>query len=242
MPERTRALVAQPHERRVQRFAYVALGLVAALGLWLALRSPGRLLGLDVPLGATLGLVALGAVVGLVAVARRATPLALAACALLVLGVAPGGDLAPGAAGYAAGFLFGALLLAFGELVHMTTRYDKAHKLVEEEGVPEESLDRVTDEAVKTLATRAGLALALALGAALAAVGLARWGPPALREGLETAAPLGVAVVALLVLSALSLYVLARGSRLRRDEETAAPDAAYRSRPGDPEPSQEASP
>lgn len=219
MAERPRALVAQPHERRVQRFAYLALAGVAALAAWLALRSPGRLLGLDVSPAATLGLVGLGAAAGAVAVARRSTPLALAACALLVLGVAPGGDLAPGAAGYAAGFLFGALLLAFGELVHMTTRYDKAHKLVEEEVVPEESLDRVTDEAVKTLATRAGLALALALGAALVALGLARWGPAAFREGIETAAPLGVAVVALLALSALSLYVLVRGSRLRRDGE-----------------------
>lgn len=219
MTLKEKALVAQPHERRVQRFAYLALALAAALGLWLAVRSEGRLLGVQVPLLAMLGLVLAGAAVGVVAVVRRATGLGLAACALLVLGVTPGGALAPGLAGYALGFLFGALVLCFGELVHMTTRYETAHKLVETEGVPEESLDHVTDEAVKTLGVRAGLALALVLAAALAALALSRWGPAAFREGIETAAPLGVAVLALLALASLSLYVLVRGSRLRRREE-----------------------
>lgn len=211
-------LVAQPHERRVQRFAYVALALTVGLGAALILRSPGRALGVDVPLGATLGLLVLGAILGVVAVVRRATALALAACAVLALAVAPHGALDPGPVGYALGFVFGALVLAFGELVHMTTRYEAAHKLVETEGVPEESLDRVTDEAVKTLAVRAGLALGLALGVAGLALALAQWGPAALREGLETAAPLGVAVLALLAFSILSLIVLVRGSTLRRDE------------------------
>ena len=214
-----KALVAQPHERRVQRFAYLALALAAGLGLYLALGSEGKLLGVQVPLLAALGLVLAGAVLGVVAVVRRATGLALAACALLVLGVVPGGARAPGLLGYALGFLFGALVLCFGELVHMTTRYETAHKLVETEGVPEESLDHVTDEAVKTLAVRAGLALALALSAALAALALTRWGPAAFREGIETAAPLGVAVLALLAFAAISLFVLVRGSRLRRGGE-----------------------
>lgn len=219
-----KALVAQPHERRVQRFAFVALALASMLALWLATTSEGRILGNAVPLAARLGLVAAGAMAGVVAVARRSTVTAVAAGGLVVLGLAPGGALAPGLAGYALGALFGAALLAFVELVHMTTRYDKARRLVEEEGVPEESLDRVTDEAVKTLGSRAGMALALALAAVLAALGLAQAGPRALRDGLETAAPLGVATVALLLFAALSIFILVRGSTFgRRSEDDPAP-------------------
>lgn len=220
-----KALVQQPHERRVQRFAFLALAGLTILGVVLALRSPGRLGPMEVPAAAMLGLVILGAAVGVAGIVRRAVVLATVGAALVVLGLAPGGELAPGVLGYALGLVFGALVVAFCELVHMTTRYETAHKLVEEEGVPEESLDRVTDEAVRTLGSRAGLALALAAGGALLALSLATAGPRAFREGLETGAPLGVAVASLVLYSILMLYVLVRGSSLRPDapDQEAAP-------------------
>lgn len=225
MTIKEKVLVAQPHERRVQRFAYGALGAAALLGAVVILPAEGRFLGVEIPLLGMLGLLLVGAGLGVFATLRRSTTLALGAAALMILGVAPAGALAPGVLGYALGILFAMAVLAFGELVHMTTRYDTAHKLVEEDGMPEEHLDRVTDEAVKTLATRTGLAAGLAAAGVGLALLLAAAGPRALREGLETAAPLGVAIATLLILSALTLYVLARGSRLRRDEGHTEPVA-----------------
>lgn len=218
MTMKEKVLVAQPHERRVQRFAYGALLAATLLAVIVILPAEGRIFGLDVPLLAMLALLLVGAGLGVFATVRRSTTLALAAAALMLVSVAPAGTLEPGIFGYALGLLFAVALLAFGELVHMTTRYDTAHKLVEEDGMPEEHLDRVTDEAVKTLAARAGMAAGLVAGGVALALLLAAAGPRALRDGLETAAPLGVAIATLLILSALTLYVLARGSRLRRDE------------------------
>lgn len=214
------ALTKYPHEARVQRFAYVTLGAAALLALFLAQRSPGALLGITVPFVVMLGLAALGVILGVASVVRRAAPLALGAGALLALAVVPGGSLEPGILGYGAGFLLGALILAFGELVHMTQRYDRAHKLIEEEGVSEDSLDRVTDEALKTLWERTGLALALALAPVAIVLLLAAAGPRAWREGLETAAPLGVAVMALAIFSGIAIFILTRGATLRGLRQT----------------------
>lgn len=206
-----------PHEARVQRWGYGAILAAAALAALDAVLANGRLLGIDVPLAARLGLVAVGALVGLVAVYRRSTPIALAAAGLLVLGVLPAASAQPGLFGYARGLALGVLLLAFGELVHQTARYDRAHQLVEQEGASEEGLDRVTDEALKTLGTRTLLALAVAALGALGALGLATVGPASLREGLETASPVGAAVLSLLVFAIISMFILVRGSRFRRE-------------------------
>lgn len=204
-----------PHERRVQRFAYGALAASAALAAIQAVRGDGALFGQEIPLSIVLGVLVLGSVVGAVAVAKRSTALVLAGALLLVLSVLPGGVAKPGPAGYALGLLFGASLLALGELVDMTKRYEHAHRAVEKENVPEEHVNRVTDEAVKTLAARAGLAL-LASGAGVGlAFLLSLAGPRQWRAAVETTAPLGVAVATLALLGALSLFILARGAEFR---------------------------
>ncbi|MFA5862470.1 MAG: hypothetical protein WDA16_12320 [Candidatus Thermoplasmatota archaeon] len=213
------ALTKYPHEARVQRFAYMALAGATLLAVFLAQRSPGAVLGMTVPFLVMFALVALGAVVGIVAVVRRSAAIALGAGALLALGVVPGGFLEPGILGYGAGLLIGALILGFGELVHMTQRYDRAHQLIDEEGVSEDSLDRVTDEALKTLWQRTGLALGLALAPVILVLLLAAFGPQAWREGLETAAPLGVAVVALTMFVAIAIFILTRGATLSEEND-----------------------
>lgn len=203
-----------PHQARVQRWGYAAVALAALVA---ALDARGLLLGL----------VALGAVAGAVAVHRRSSPLAIGAGALLVGSVVPAGSLDPGLAGYARGFALGALVLCVHELVAQTARYDRAHKLVDEQAASEASLDRVTDEALKTLGARLALALALALAPVALALALAAGGPALLRASVETASPLGVAVLATGVLGALTLLVLARGARLRRgDKPTETPEVA----------------
>jgi hypothetical protein len=209
------------HAARVQRYAYAALAIATILAAYVAIASRALVLGVKVPLVVTLALVAAGAIAGVVAVVRRHTPLAFAGAGLLVLGVTPGGALDPGLAGYAAGFAFGALLLAYTELVHQTSRYDRAHRIIEEEGVSEDSLDRVTDEALRTLLTRAGLAVGLAAAGALLVLLLRAVGPQPFREGIETSAPLGVAVASLFLFAILTVIVLLRGAsfRFRREKE-----------------------
>lgn len=220
-----------PHEKRVQRLAYGALAISAGLAAAQAIRGDGVLFGFEVPLLAILGLLVAGAVVAAVAVAKRNPALALAGAALLVLSVLPGGLARPGPLGYGLGLAFGVALLAMGELVDMTRRYEHAHRAVEKENVPEEHVNRVTDEAVKTLATRAGLALAAATAGVGLAFLLAAAGPRQWRAAVETTAPLGVAVATLAILGAASLYILVRGSEFKlprrepRPKET-VPDVA----------------
>ena len=214
---------AYPHERRVQRWAYASLAATAAVGAALVLRGAG-----DLPPALLLAVLAAGAILGAVAVHRRSGVLALGAGAVMVLALLPGGTPDPGLAGYALGLLFGALLLGFGEAVHNTVRYDRAHAAVEKDGLPEDHLDRVTDEALKTLLTRALLAAGVAGAGVLAAYALAALGPLQAREAVETTGPLGVAVASLSLMGGAALFVLVRGSRLRRqaaqNQET-APDA-----------------
>src|SRR5207244_3636693 len=103
--------------------------------------------------------------------------------------------------------------LVFTELVHQAARHERAHRLVDEEHVEEESVERVTDEALRTLAARAGLALLLTAGGALVALLLSAAGPQYFRDGLESASTLGAAVWTLLVFALLALYVLVRGAK-----------------------------
>ncbi|HUR68209.1 MAG TPA: hypothetical protein VM370_03115 [Candidatus Thermoplasmatota archaeon] len=204
-----------PHEKRVLRYAYGAAVVAAALGVVQVSKGDGRILGAHVPAIALLALLAVGAVAALVAVARRSSVLALAGVGAMVLAVIPGGVGSPGLLTYAIGVLFGVALLLVSELVHMTERYERAHRAVEKENVPEEHINRVTDEALKTLASRAAIA-ALAVAAAIgAAFALAAIGPAQLRAAVETTAPLGVAVAALALAGAASLFILARGAKLR---------------------------
>ena len=210
-----------PHEKRVQRLGQLALGGALVLGGILAFTSEPRLLGVELPVWAPLVALVAGAIVGFVAIARRTSALAAVAVGILALAVLPAGAARPSVLTYALGLLFGLALLLVFELVHMTERYERAHRAVDEDNVPEEHINRVTDEALRTLATRgvlAALAVAAAVGIAfiLSLVGPAQW-----RAAVETSAPLGVAVVALALAGATSLSILARGAafRLRREPE-----------------------
>jgi uncharacterized membrane protein len=101
----------------------------------------------------------------------------------------------------------------------MTDRYERAHKAVEKENVPEEHINRVTDEALKTLASRASFAV-LAVAAAIGIAFLLRLiGPRQWRDAVETTAPLGVAVAGLALAGAVSLSILARGAVYRLGRE-----------------------
>lgn len=222
---------AQPydHAKRVQRYAYVTFALAAGAAAFIASRSTDVVLGAALPRGLDLGLAALGLLAGVLATSRRSTPIAAAAAGILVLAVVPGALVHPGWPDYALGLAFGVLALAALELVHMTVRYERAHRAVETEGVPEEHINRVTDEALKTLAQRGGLALAGAAAAVGGAYLLAAVGPLAWRESLETTAPLGVALAGLVLALVAALVILVRGSAIRRSDESTsteiAPDA-----------------
>jgi hypothetical protein len=209
--------VPWPHERRVQKYAYAALAAAAGLGAALALTSDATLLRIALPTYVPLVLIGLGAILGVAAISRRSSPLVLGAAVVLALGVLPAGS--PGLGAYALGLLFGLALLLALELVHMMERYERAHRSVEDSNVPEDHINRVTDEALRTLATRSGaaaIAAACAIGLAflLATLGPAKW-----RAAVETSAPVGVAVLALAIAGAVSLFILARGAtfRLRRE-------------------------
>lgn len=215
-----------PHEARVQRYAYATFALAAGLAAALALTSGDMMLGLEVPLVARVGLVVAGLVAGIVGTARRSTPLAVVGALLLVLAVTPGGTLDPSLVDYALAVGFGGALLVGIELVHMTVRYERAHRAVERDEVPAEHVNRVTDEALKTLVARAGAAVGVvAVSVGLAHV-LAAVGPAAWRAGVETTAPIGVALAGLALLGAASLYILTRGATLRRAESTAMESAS----------------
>lgn len=196
---------ASPHERRLQRWAWLALALATLLGL---LQAWPHLPGLGAGI--------LGAGVGAVAILRRHAPTALAACLLLVLGVLPGGLPRPGLGAYAMGILFGAALLAYGECVHATRRHERARKAVEKDGRAEGHLDRVTGQTLATLGVRTLVAALAAAAGVLLAWLLATLGPVQLREAVETTAPLGVAVASLSLMGGAALFILVRGSRLRR--------------------------
>ena len=215
-----------PHEARVQRFAYMAFAAATAFAAVLALTSGDTLLGFEVPLVARLALAVAGLAGGVIGAARRSTPIALAGALLLVLGVTPGGTLSPSLVDYVLAVAFGGALLVGVELVHMTVRYERAHRAVERDEVPAEHVNRVTDEALKTLGARAAAAVgvvAVSVGVAhlLAAIGPAVW-----RAGVETTAPIGVALAGLALLGAASLYILTRGATLRRVESTAMESAS----------------
>lgn len=220
---------AYPHERRVQRYAHAANAALTGLALVLATRHGGDLFGYLVPAIAVYGLALAGFLTGVLAAHRRAAPLALAGVGLQVLAVLPGGRLETEALDHVLGLAFGVAALAFVELVHMTVRYERAHAAVERDNVPEDHINRVTDEAIKTLGGRAGLALLVAALAVGLSYLLTLIGPRQWRDAIETASPLGVAVTGLALLGAGGLYVLIRGSRFRREptppKET-APDVA----------------
>lgn len=219
-----------PHEKRVQRYGYVALAATTLTGIVLALVVDARLLGLALPGYVPLALLLAGAALGAFAVARRSSPSSLGAAALLVLGVIPAADARPGIGTYALGLVFGLALLLTLELVHMTERYERAHRAVENDNVPEEHINQVTDEALRTLGARGGIAALCAAGAIGLAFLLAAIGPAQWRAAVETSAPLGVAVLALALAGGASLFILARGAtfRLRRDppQKELLPDVA----------------
>jgi hypothetical protein len=202
------------HERRIQGLAYAALGAAAILAVVGVLQGGSRLFGTPIPVTLLYGLVGAGAILGAVAIVRRSWLLALGSGALLTLGALPAGALAPGLAGYAVGLAYGAALLVFGELVHMMTRYEIAHRAVETDGLPEDHLNRVTDEALATLAGRAGYALVLAALAVALAFTLSLIGPAQWRAALETTSPLGVALTGATLLGLGSILILFRGARL----------------------------
>lgn len=216
----TRRAEPWPHEKRVQRYAYGALFASVLIGAILATREDTALFGLALPVFVPLALLGAGALLGAIAISRRASPLVIGAAALLALGVLPAGSARPGIGAYATGLVFGLALLLLLELVHMTERYERAHRSVEDSNVPEDHINRVTDEALRTLATRSAAAALAAAGAVALAYLLATLGPAKWRAAAETSAPLGVAVVALALAGAVSLSILARGATFRLRRET----------------------
>lgn len=204
-----------PHEKRIQRYAFGALAATTLLSLQQVFAGDGELGAFELSLGALAGLALVGAVVGVVGVVRRSMLITAIAAALQVLALVPGGAPRPTVAAYAIGLLFGVALLLLVELVHMMERYERAHEAVDTENVPEEHVNRVTDEALRTLATRASFASLVVAGAIGVSYALAAWGPRQWRAATETSAPLGVAVVALALAGAVSLSILARGATFK---------------------------
>lgn len=213
-----------PHEKKMQRGAYASLAAAVLLGAFLAGRGDASVLGIAVPAVAGYALALLGAILGVIAVARRTMPLALATVLVTGLATVPGARAATGPLDYALGLLFGVALLGFAECVHQTTRYETAHRAVDADGLPEEHLNKVSDEALRTLATRG----AYALGVAALCVGLAFLltviGPAQWRSAVETTAPLGVALASLALLGAASLSILFTGARFGRSQEAPSPE------------------
>lgn len=209
-----------PHVKGVRRYALGALVIATIVGLVLVAQGVRPVFGLDVPVLAAMAFLLVGAIVGGVAVRIRSRLLGPIASTLLVLGVLPAGPVKPTLFTYALGLLFGLAILAMIELIHMTERYARAHGAVESANVPEAHINHVTDEAKKTLASRAGLAgLSVAAAIALSYL-LSLWGPRQWRAATETTAPLGVAVAALAIAGAVSLSILARGAEFRLRRET----------------------
>jgi len=215
----TPATSATPYDARIQRYAYLALAGATTLAFLLVLGKEPRLLGLELPAWASFAALGLGVVLAIVGIARRSDVLVGVGAGALVLGTLPGGVSQTSLYTYALGVLFGLALLLLVELVHMTKRYARAHRAVETENVPEEHINRVTDEALKTLGSRAGLAALAVAGAVALAFLVASVGPRQWRAATETTAPLGVAVMGLALAGAASLFILARGAKFRLRRE-----------------------
>lgn len=222
---------AFPHERRLQAIAGVALAAAVVLAAVAVLQGNVRLFGVALPSALPYALLAAGAIAGLVAIVRRATLVAVAAVLCLVLATLPANLLAPGALAWVVAYAFALAALVFAELVHMMGRYESAHRAVESDGLPEEHLNRVTDEALATLAGRAGIALLVAAAGLGLAVLLSFVGPAQWREALETRSPLGVALASGVLLGVGGLLVLFRGAR-----------APWRNASSSPSPAQEIAP
>lgn len=202
-------------ERRAQRFAFLALGAAALLGLFQVGLAPAAVLGFALPVGVPLAVVVVGALMGLPAVMRRTPGVGYAAAGVMLAGLALAKVGAPGVVAYVLALVFAGALLGFVELVHVAQRHERAHRVVETEHTPEASLDHVTAQTLSTLASRAGLAMGgVALGI-LITFGLARVGPAQWREAVEVTGPLGVALATLTLFGGAAYYVLVRGARLR---------------------------
>lgn len=210
------------NEAKVQRYAYLALGAAYALALVAAGRGSGVAFGVAIPFVASAVIATLGAGVCIAGIVRRSNAFALSGALVLALALVPASELAPGLVGNALAIAFGGAVLLFAELVHQTARYARAKKLASEEGLSEESLDRVTNEALRTLFTRAALALGLTGAGAGVAIVLSVAGPKFFQDGIESQAPLGVAVWTLFLFSILALYVLVRGAKFPKLPERLA--------------------
>lgn len=203
----------------VRRYAFACLAVAFVAGAWLVLTGELEPFGVEVPAIAALGLLVAGAIASLVGITRRSDLVVGIGAALLVLGVVPGGFARPGLLVYGLGLLFGFAVLLMLELVYMTGRYERAQRVVEREHVPESHVNTVVVEARKTLAVRAAIAGAFAAAAVGLSFILASVGPSQWRAAVETTAPLGVAVIALALAGAASLFILTRGAKykLRRE-------------------------
>lgn len=212
-----------PHERRIRNYGFVTLALALALALALVVRGNAELVGIDVPKGVQYALVLAAVAVQVAALLRRSGPLATGASVLFVLSVVPAATDAAWL-DYVLGAAFGVAVLGSGELVHMMERYERAHRAVDDDNVPEDHINKVTDESLRTLVGRGGVALACVLGAVAVAYLLRAAGPAQWRAAVETTAPLGVAVIALALSLVVAIVVLLRGARLPRYARTPRPE------------------
>lgn len=207
------------HVKGARRYAFAALALASITGAAFVLPADGKLFGFEVSSLALLGVLLLGVVVAIVGITRRSVAITATGAALLALALLPAGTPRPNVANYALGALFGLGLLLMVELIYMIGRHERASRVVETGNVPESHVNSVIVEARRTLFRRAALAflaVALAVGGAFA---LRAFGPRQWRAAVETSAPLGVAVLALALAGAASLFILARGAKFKLRRE-----------------------
>lgn len=203
-------LAEYPTERRVQWLAIASLAGAAIMDALLVGFDPVRYIGYDIPGVVALALVAVAIVVGVVAVVKRSLVLvgvAIAALLVPALGERPWEITAWRFVGSIA---FGFLTLAYGELVHMTIRYEKYHKVVDERRTSAAGLDHATEEYLKTFTSVFGLSAAITALVGIVFFLLLTLGPAQHRASIDFRSFYGLAGAAFLVFGTLVVIALAR--------------------------------
>lgn len=218
-------LAVYPAERRIQVLALGALVAAVAVDAVLIGLDPVILIGFEIGAPVALGVLAVATVLGVVAVIRRDLRVLAAAIAGLVLPALAERSWEVTSFRFVGSVLFGFLLLAYGELVHMTTRYEKWHRVADETRTSADALDNATDEYLRTFTTVFGASALVSAVVGAVFFALMRFGPAQHRASLDFQSFYGLVGAALIVFGALGLYALGRGadwSRPNRPPKAAA--------------------
>lgn len=199
-------------ERRIQVLALTSLVAAVGLNALLVGFDDARLFGLTIPGTVVLGLLAAPLFLGAVAVVRRSLPLLAGTIGILTITALLERPWEVEAAGLFLALLFGMSTLAFGELVHMTLRYEKLHEAVEKAGTGTESLDHAVSEYLKTFAFVFSLTIALGGAVGLLFTTLREFGPAQHRASFDYTSVYGLVGAAAILFTALLLAALARGA------------------------------